>query len=164
MFTARDTRARSGDDSRVNLLMKKFSISILFILFLSAEAAEVDGKAITCKPVESPDEPSHYEFRDGRIFRWSFAEVASKSRVLTNVDEDAPTYTTSVAAITWSLRDVTYSLDRKTLELTSVLYGQWRVASECKVYGSLSEFMEMLNTLNVEGQRKLDEQIKGNKI
>ena len=163
MFTARDTKARSGDDSQVNLLMKKFFISILFIMSLSAEAAEVDGKAVTCKPV-GPGEPSHYEFRDGRVFQWFFNEVASKSAVLTNKDEDAPTFSTSVASITWSLRDITYSLDRKTLELTSLLYGQWRVASECKVYGSLSEFMEMLNTLNVEGQRKLDEQIKGNKI
>jgi hypothetical protein len=40
MFTARDTKARSGDDSQVNLLMKKFFISILFIMSLSAEAAD----------------------------------------------------------------------------------------------------------------------------
>jgi len=81
-----------------------------------------------------------------------------------NISLMKPKCVTSVAAITWSLRDVTYSLDRKTLELTSLLYGQWRVASGCKVYGSLSEFMEMLETRNVERQRKLDELIKGNAI
>ena len=81
-----------------------------------------------------------------------------------NISLMKPKCVTSVAAITWSLRDITYSLDRKTLELTSKLYGQWRFTRECKVYGSLSEFMDMLNTLNVERQRKLDEQIKGNKI
>ena len=147
-------------------------LAILLFLPLSVSAGELDGKAISCdSPRGFPDDRQHFEFRAGTVSRWRILRDETKA-VMKNFNGIA--YIASPDKITWETRGREWSLNRATLELEKLFSGKKIYDNDdrsknlfrwsCEVYTSITEFKSMLESLKLDKQREIDEQMKDNKI
>ena len=154
---------------------------ILLLLPLSVNAGELDGKAISCDYGQY-----HYEFKRGRVVSWFVGGgVFGDEAVVKSLEEDAPKYRAKASKVTWktyrqaamhSLKGgqlsseltTRYALDRATLSLKITeekANDQVRKQEyQCEVYTSISEFESMLESIKLDKQREIDEEMKDKKI
>ena len=161
--------------------MTKPLLATLLLLPLSVSAGELDRKAIS-----SDYGQYHYEFKRGRVVSWLVrGGVFDDEAFIMSVEEDAPKYLALLSKVTWytyrqagkySLIDgqlssgstTRYALDRATLSLKITeekANDQVRKQEyQCEVYTSISEFESMLESIKLDKQREIDEEIKDKKI
>ena len=148
---------------------------------VSASAGELDGKAISCD-----NGRQNLEFRGGRVvswYVWGGGGILGDARIVE--DDEPPAYYALTNTVIWSsyiaagellsrdgepsLASTTgYTLDRKTLALevkeekSDGKIREW--IHQCEVYSSMTDFKAMLEAYRAETQRRIDEQMKDNKI
>ena len=118
-----------------------------------------------------PNDCQHFEFRAGTVSRWRILRDETTA-VMKNVNAIA--YIASPGKITWETRGREWSLNIATLELEKLFSGKKIYDNDdrsknlfrwsCEVYTSFSEFKSMLDSLKLDKQREIDEQMKDNKI
>ena len=130
----------------------------------SASAGDLDGKGIKCVLVDWID-PILVSFQDGVATH--FVLSMRDTKALIEVDTfGGGEYTVFPSKVEWphSLSDDGMVLDRTTLMLGYVNYGELRNAGQCEVYTSLSDFEAMMEAWRVQKQAEIDEEMRGNKI
>ena len=151
--------------------MTKPLLAILLLLPLSVSAGEVDGRAISCKPPPQSTDHQHFEFEAGTVVRW---RVLMDETTAVLKEFNTTSYVASPHRITWEMGDREWSLNRATLELEKLFSGKKISDNDdrsknlfrwsCEVYTSSSEFKSMLESLKLDKQREINEQMKDNKI
>ena len=143
--------------------MTKPLLAILLLLPLSVSAGELDGKAISCDPLKY-GKKVHFEFEADKVKRWAFIEVGTQMTLVVFSRENLPTYWTSPREIEWTDQNSSWSLNRASLQLKKMTSSIPNALYTCEVYTSITEFKSMLESLKLDKQREIDEQMKDNKI
>ena len=131
---------------------------------VSVRAGGLDGKGIKCVLVDWID-PILVSFQDGVATHFVLSMRGTKA--LIEVDKfGGGEYTVSPSKVEWphSLSDDGMVLDRTTLMLGYVNYGELRNAGQCEVYTSLSDFEAMMEAWRVQKQAEINEEMNDNKI
>jgi hypothetical protein len=153
-------------------MMRSLIAVAALVASVSVSAGKLDGKGMACYKEDWPY-PLMYEFRGGGAVLWRTylegTDAILKEHMNLVSDPQFAKYHESVAQIWWRgiivVDEVTVRLDRKTLELTSeTRQGEMESHGICEVYQSLDKFQALMEAERMDSQKRIDEQMKDNKI
>ena len=130
---------------------------------VSASAGELDGKALLCQRDDYPAmSPYGFEFRDGKLHKHWVITRDGGTRAVVVIQDDIP-YTAKLSTVEW---DEVFSLDRKTLTLTSGydFKGEPYWTASCEISPSVGAMKQAMEMDRQDLQRQIDEEMKDNKI
>ena len=147
--------------------MRRLIIAIAaLVASVSASAGELDGKAMICERTERGAAEIHgpygVSFRDGEATPYYLEQFET---TLLPTAGKATYYLAEPTTVKWGKAPNIFTLNRKTLSLSAYnsMYDTV-VHWQCEVLASWDAMIQALDVERVEGQKRIDEQMKGNKI
>ena len=140
---------------------------VALVASVNVSAGELDGKAIWCDWVGQYSKPVMYEFRNDTPVPWVVIREGTKIVIKeASMGGTISEYRAEPSVVTWAELFGTYTLNRKTLELSFDNLGDPPVKAswECEALSSLDNLKARLEELRSERQKAVDKEMKGNKI
>ena len=156
--------------------MTKPLLAILLLLPLSVSAGELDGKSLICSD-DIEDEIEQGDLDEGDIgwSGWRFDgttvitdSVGRRDTTAVITTEEIAEYWVTPNSVEWGPPLVGgTTLDRKSLTMTTYLGnhpGPLYLKAKCEVVPSRDVYYQKLESLRLDFQRQMDEEMKDNKI
>ena len=140
----------------------------------SLEQGELDGKAVACvlKDPRTTDKWLHeyvywFEFKDGQVTCHG-NKIDGTTAVSFNCQIDSRPYETTIKTVRWwkqfTLNRETLALNRQSIWVTATSKNEESSDYDCEVVDSPEAMHKAIEAARLETQRKIDEEMKDNKI
>ena len=153
-------------------MMTKPLLAILLLLPLSVSAGELDGKSLICS--DDIEDEIEQGYLDSGWSGWRFDgttvitdSVARRDTTAVIATEEIAEYRVSPNSVKWGPHGVgSTTLDRKSLTMRTFVsyYSPQYLKAKCEVVPSRDVYYQKLESLRLDFQRQMDEEMKDNKI